>query len=52
MAQGPPRRTPSDSDAKPNRNGANVGFEAKLWQWPTSCATTWTRPSTSTSSSA
>jgi type I restriction enzyme M protein len=32
MAQGPPRRTPSNSDAKPNRNGATVGYEAQLWQ--------------------
>jgi type I restriction enzyme, S subunit len=32
MAQGPPRRTPSDSDAKLNRNGATVGYEAQLWQ--------------------
>src|ERR1700726_310852 len=32
MAQGPPRRTLSNSDAKPNRNGATVGYEAQLWQ--------------------
>src|ERR1700730_7308925 len=32
MAQGPPRRTASNSDAKPNRNGATVGYEAQLWQ--------------------
>jgi type I restriction enzyme M protein len=32
MAQGPPRRSPSGSDAKPNRNGATVGYEAQLWQ--------------------
>jgi type I restriction enzyme M protein len=32
MAQGPPRKTPSNNDAKPNRNGATVGYEAQLWQ--------------------
>jgi type I restriction enzyme M protein len=32
MAQGPARRTPSTSDAKPIGNGANVGYEAQLWQ--------------------
>ncbi len=32
MAQGPPRRTPSTKDAKPNRNGATTGYEAQLWQ--------------------
>jgi type I restriction enzyme M protein len=32
MAQGRPRKTPSDNNAKPNGNGANVGYEAQLWQ--------------------
>ncbi|MGO8920767.1 MAG: type I restriction-modification system subunit M [Stellaceae bacterium] len=32
MAGEQPRKTPSDSDGKPNSNGANVGYEAQLWQ--------------------
>jgi hypothetical protein len=31
MARGP-RKTPSDTDARPKVNGANVGYEAQLWQ--------------------
>src|ERR1700732_4518231 len=31
MARGP-RKTPSDNDSKPDGNGANVGYEAQLWQ--------------------
>ena len=32
MARGRPRKTPSNPDAKPNGNGANVGYEAQLWR--------------------
>ena len=38
------------STSAKSSNGANLGFEAKLWRPPTSCAATWTPPSTSTSS--
>jgi type I restriction enzyme M protein len=32
MARGRPRNTTSDADASPNEGGANVGYEAQLWQ--------------------
>jgi hypothetical protein len=43
-------KAPARSAAKSaQKSDAVVGFEAKLWLPPTSSATTWTRPSTSTS---
>ena len=38
------------TSVKNNNTAANLGFEAKLWQAAMLWATTWTRPSTSTSS--
>jgi type I restriction enzyme M protein len=32
MARGPAKKTPSGNIAKLNSNGANVGYEAQLWQ--------------------
>ena len=32
MARGRPRRAAPDMDGRPNGNGANVGYEAQLWQ--------------------
>src|SRR2546430_1495676 len=32
MARGRPTNTPTDNKAKRNDNGANVGYEAQLWQ--------------------
>jgi type I restriction enzyme M protein len=32
MARGQSRKTRSETDARPNGNGANVGYEAQLWQ--------------------
>ena len=32
MARGRPRNMPSNNEAKPTGNGANVGYEAQLWQ--------------------
>lgn len=32
MARGQPRKALSDTNARPNGNGANVGYEAQLWQ--------------------
>ena len=43
---------PTEKNRKSNGNGANLGFEADLSWQPTSCAATWSRPTTSTSLSA
>ena len=32
MVRGRPRNTTSDADTSPNEGGANVGYEAQLWQ--------------------
>jgi len=32
MARGRPRNTPADTKARQNDNGANVGYEAQLWE--------------------
>jgi len=43
---------PTSKKITKGSNGATLGFEAKLWAAADARATTWTRPSTSTSFSA
>ena len=49
MAQGRLRKPPSNN-GKPDGNGANVGYEAQLWQMADALRGSMTLRSTSTSS--